>query len=309
MATAADEPPPLDTRSDYTLPAGCVLRFIPAGTTHVLVALDIEGLGQNMVTDQDFARIGGIFIAFNERTSEHVIIGYLDLKGYVHGVSRTDANEVPEDEWHLHDLTMTRFFKQSPYAPLTAPILLDCVYDGPLSAAERQLEMARHLDATLNVLHAAVAEESEERTRQAQAAAAAAGAPISADVNERVKIVYLTDTCAYDFGKLNELLRSAGIRTPLQYARVPPHTYGTLMNTGDMARTLLLEVDRARTTSGNKIQRLQALYALPPDVYKHTHNPVHDAYTIAYMYIAVMGITARHFPRLTDEQTDWAVRQ
>ena len=101
-----------------------------------------------------------------------------------------------------------------------------------------------------------------------------------------LKLELASDNKSYDVCFLNEMIfdycQDGGAELAMPYTASHPQTYSAFSETHSMARGLLMAIDPAFKGKGGTTARIAELYALKPRARAHTHNPVDDAYGIAY---------------------------
>lgn len=144
-------------------------------------------------------------------------------------------------------------------------VLTELTYEGDLSFDQRQLEM--------------ITEFQQFRSKWEQ----------TCESNGDT-LILVSDNCVYDGGFINDMIFTYLPGTlPIPYS-ASKQDYEIFHETFSMQRGLLKVVDPSFTSDWGLSQRISELYNLPPKRDLNPHNPVDDAYEIAYDYQVLNGI-------------------
>lgn len=91
----------------------------------------------------------------------------------------------------------------------------------------------------------------------------------------------VSDNNVYDGGFVNELIMTRTTDMPIPY-RASDGEYSTFWETHSMQRGLLMAAAPEFDGVWGLSEKVQEVYGLPPSPWKHDHNPLNDALSIAY---------------------------
>lgn len=111
------------------------------------------------------------------------------------------------------------------------------------------------------------------------------------------KYYLLSDNKVFDGGFINEMIfKYLPGEMPLPYSAWD-NRYSTFFETHSMMRGFLMRDDPNFHSDWGFFDRIRELYEFPAPVKKHDHLPNHDAYTIAYEFLILRGISAGIYPK------------
>lgn len=100
----------------------------------------------------------------------------------------------------------------------------------------------------------------------------------------------MTDNNVFDGGLVNELIKKYLDVEPIPYSASEPQEYKPFWETFSQQKGLLAAVDPSFKSDWGLTDRIFQLYDVQKPSVNHDHNPVNDAYTIAYDQQVLFGI-------------------